>query len=221
MIYSWIGHSEQLDPNLQRDEKRFRDTFWNENLHSFFVLWINCSQKENPAKKKQKKTTKMTKVPTEAIYISIDLESSLGKIDDGKTNESEDPMEVEVVARTSQDPFREQHSKRCHYISPYPFSETDREIKEREKLSEAVGSDWSLTGKPGDFTNDSEWDWLPEDADDTMSLPLGEVETSMEEDIELEKIEDPASFWDVNVPRTTEDQTSKMMSSTVSLEYSS
>lgn len=166
----------------------------------------------------QIKQETMTKEPTESIYIPIDLESSLGKIE--MSDSTTDSMQIEPVARTSQNPFREIHSKNTHFIKPYPLSETDVEIKDRENLSQAVGSDWSLTGEPGYVKDSSDWPWLSDGADDAMSLPLEEVDTSMDEDIVLDKIEDPASFWDVSVPKATAEQP-KGMSSTVSVASSS
>jgi hypothetical protein len=146
----------------------------------------------------------MTTGTAEAIFIPIDLEISLGKIEDSKMNGPDD-MDCEPITRTSNNPFRslseESFGKDHHIISPYPYSETDAEIRERQRLAESVETTWSMTKQPAWSGEDLEL--IPDDGDDDFSLSSQEAGSLSEEDLQLEKIEDPASFWETDVPAST------------------
>ena len=139
----------------------------------------------------------MTTITSEAIFVvPIDLEASLGKIDDGMGQQD---MDCEPVTRTSSNnPFKgrlEEGGEDQHIISPYPYSETDAEIKERLRLEEAGVTSWSSAMQTTDATKES-LELIPDDGDDDFSLSEEEAGSLSEEDLQLEKIEDPASFWD-------------------------
>jgi hypothetical protein len=147
---------------------------------------------------------------TEAIFGPINLEASLGRIEDDQILPSEDAMECEQSARTSDNPFREEDMmKEQHVISPYPYSETESEIVERIRLHESVGKDWTMADQTVAH-DEPEWvelKLIPDDAADNDDFSLsseGSESLKEEEDLELEKIEDPVSFFETNVPETSQ-----------------
>jgi hypothetical protein len=151
----------------------------------------------------------MTTITTEAIFIPIDLEASLGKIEDNPMRDNDD-MDCEPIARTSNNPFNEDNLKKDHHIiSPYPLSETYDEIRERQRLTDQVGDNWSLTGKP-ESERQSDWielELIPaDDAEDDFSMTSEEAGSLNEDDLELERIEDPVSFWEAGFPSTSTEQ---------------
>lgn len=155
-----------------------------------------------------KPNIKMSKgTSTEAIFIPIDLEASLGKIEDIPMNDCDD-MDCEPIARTSNNPFNEEKvNKDHHVIFPYPYSQTVDEITERKKLTESVGSNWSLagqadaSGKQSPFIGD-DFEIIPNDCDDDFSISSEAAGSMNEEDLELERIEDPATFWESGAEAT-------------------
>ena len=146
---------------------------------------------------------------TEAIYIPIDLEASLGKIEDAKMNDG-DEMDCEPITRTSNNPFRTSSEGNSgqdqRFISPYPYSETDAEIKERQRLAESsVVESWSMAVDASSSPQQTEWkgvglELIPNDGDDDFSISSDEEGSLHEEDLQFEKIDDPASFFESNVP---------------------
>ena len=161
----------------------------------------------------------------EEMFQPIDLESSLGRIDDDTKNESND-MDCEPVTNTSeQSPFQKGYTDETHdqrNFAPYPIAETHAEVKERQRLSESVGK-----FLPPHTTFQSpvrQVDWVPEDlelvehpGEDEFSLTSAEEESLVEENLEFEKIDDPVSFWDSGVQQSSNQP--NMIPSTVS--YSS
>jgi len=161
---------------------------------------------------------------SEEIFRPIDLESSLGRIEDAQMNESME-LEFEPVTKTcEQSPFgndclNERHDQQC--FAPYPIAETDAEIIERQRLGESVGTYLP----PLTMLSGRQVDWVPEDlepaedpGDDDFSITSADEESLMEENMEFERIEDPSSFWDSGVVQSSSDQP-YMVPSTVS--YSS
>jgi hypothetical protein len=159
----------------------------------------------------------MTTGTTEAIFIPIDLEISLGKIEDSQMNGPDD-MDCEPITRTSNNPFRSLSEESCgkdhHIISPYSYSETDAEIRERQRLEESVETTWSMTVQAGPEKQPAwsgeDLELIPDDGDDDFSLSSQEAGSLSEEDLQLEKIEDPASFWETDVLASTADQPNKI-----------
>jgi hypothetical protein len=155
----------------------------------------------------------MTTGTTEAIVFPIDLEASLGKIEDIEMYGTDD-MDCEPVTRTSNNPFRssseESLGKDHHIISPYPYSETDAEIRERQRLAESVETTWSMPVQAGPEKQPAwsgeDLELIPDDGDDDFSLSSQEAGSLSEEGLQLEKIADPASFWETCVPASTADQ---------------
>jgi hypothetical protein len=147
---------------------------------------------------------------TEAIFNPIDLEASLGKIEDIYMK-GQDDMDCEPVTRTSNNPFRssseESLGKDHHVISPYPYSETYTEIRERQRLEESVETTWSMAVQSGPEKQPAwsgeDLELIPDDGDDDFSLSSQEAVSLTEEDLQLEKIQDPASFWETDVPAST------------------
>lgn len=155
----------------------------------------------------------MTTGTSEAMFIPIDLEASLGKIEDSGAGEVDD-MDCEPITRTSNNPFRstseESFGKDHHIIAPYPYSETEAEIKERKKLTQSVGNTWSMPMEQ-EAANQTSWtnedlELIPDDGGDDFSLSSEEAGSLSEEYLQLEKIKDPASFWETDVPASTNDQ---------------
>jgi hypothetical protein len=149
----------------------------------------------------------------EAIFIPIDLEASLGRIEEGE-EENQQCMECEPVTRTSSStPFASEQT-----FAPYPISETDDEIKERQKLAESVGAHWSSLSGPAmpaladdqqilsmDFEPSEALMLVPED-DDDFSLSAEEAGSLTDEDFQLERIQDRVSFWETAVSEATDGQ---------------
>lgn len=142
----------------------------------------------------------------DAIFVPIDLEASLGKIEDGMEEEvlDMDCDHLNHAPRTS-----EKHpgvtmdlSKEYHFIAPYPYSQTERELQERERLTQQVGYNW--TGeKAAPFS--ISFDQVPNDEDcDDFSLTSREAGSLADECFSLDQ--DPASFWDEGdeIPVTAE-----------------
>mmetsp|Transcript_28503 Transcript_28503/g.50492 ORF Transcript_28503/g.50492 Transcript_28503/m.50492 type:complete len:196 (-) Transcript_28503:338-925(-) len=157
----------------------------------------------------------MTTSTSEAIFIPIDLEASLGRIEDSANEQS---MQCEPITRTSPGtPFRQDSNS--FSIAPYPISETPDEIKERQRLTESVGSNWTLVTPSSlssssdanqpqplrlqyhefhDGDDDSMMEVTATEAleDDDFSLTGEDTESLAHEDLQLERIEDPVSFWE-------------------------
>jgi len=124
-----------------------------------------------------------TQAPIENIFVPIDLEMSLGKIDEDETPSM--PMQVEdsPVTRTCNHiPFGD-----SHVISPYPYSETVDEVRERRTLTETDPS-WPLRAPP---LTEEPMELIPVDDDFSLS---SEEAGSLEEFEET--MEDPVSFWE-------------------------
>ena len=102
-------------------------------------------------------------------------------------------------------------------IAPYPISETDAEIKERQKLTESVPN-WNNHMATPDhqqqviFDNEQDSHSMMEvtateealdDVDDDFSLS-GDASLAPEDkdELELERIDDPVSFWEEATPTT-------------------
>ncbi len=159
---------------------------------------------------------------SEEMFRPIDLESSLGRIEDAQENEVID-MEQEPLTKTcEQSPFETDSSDLVrhdqHSYAPYPIAESDAEIMERQRLGESVGKFLPpITSQSG-----RQIDWVPEDlepaddpGDDDFSLTSAEEESLVEENMEFERIEDPVSFWESGVEHTYSDHYN-MVPSTVS-----
>jgi hypothetical protein len=168
----------------------------------------------------------------EAIFIPIDLEASLGRIEDGES-ENQGCMEDEPTTKTSSGtPFTSEQ-----VFAPYPISETDDEIRERRKLAESVGGHWSLAGQVAplladdhqpsmmDMERSEELMLVPED-DDDFSLSVEEAESLTGEDFHLERIQDRVSFWETtsvseSTPPSTDSQLQLVSSIPLSVSVSS
>lgn len=93
-------------------------------------------------------------------------------------------------------------------ISVYPIDETVTEIRDRQRLSESVGK--FLPPRNHQVSPGKQADWVPEDlepvedpGDDAFSLASEDEEPLMEmESFELERIEDPVSFFESDVAPT-------------------
>jgi hypothetical protein len=164
----------------------------------------------------------------EAIFIPIDLEASLGRIDEGE-KENQQSMDCEPTTRTSsRTPFTSEQS-----FAPYPISETDDEIKERQKLAESVGAHWSLTGQVTvaddqqammDVEQSEALMLVPED-DDDFSLSEEEAGSLTEEVFQLDKIQDRVSFWETaavteSAPHSTDSQQQQQSIIPLSVSFS-
>ena len=149
---------------------------------------------------------------SEEIFRPIDLESSLGRIEDAQMNETND-METEPMTKTcEQSPFESSFTnvhqdQQC--FAPYPIAETDAEILERQRLGESVGKFLP----PLTLQSGRQVDWVPEDiepaedpGDDDFSLTSAEEESLVEENMEFERIEDPVSFWEADFVHVSSEQ---------------
>jgi hypothetical protein len=165
----------------------------------------------------------------EAIFIPIDLEASLGRIEELGNEKIKACMECDDQQEhfTPPPPFRNTRTSsrtpftsRDDTIAPYPISETDAEIRERQRLSESVGNNWTLVA-PYTISNDdcSMMEVTATDSplnDDDFSLTDDGADSLIEtqEDFPLERIDDPISFWEENIPiitsTPTEEQASKL-----------
>ena len=162
----------------------------------------------------------MTGQPIEAITITIDLEASLGRIEDDTMMEDsirggdDSTMECEHTARTSNNPFatKDQQQQHSNVISPYPLSETECERKALRRLSQC-GVQWPMVSEHTQQTvplqEDAEWVELKQvvppddtnhesdDDDDNFSLSSEGSESLKDGDeLDFEKIEDPVSFFE-------------------------
>lgn len=148
---------------------------------------------------------------SEEMFRPIDLESSLGRIEDAQMNETND-MEMEPLTKTcEQSPFESSFStmnQDQHCFAPYPIAETDAEIIERQRLGESVGKFLP----PLTLQSGRQVDWVPEDlepaddpGDDDFSLTSAEEESLVEENMEFERIEDPISFWESDFVHVSSD----------------
>eukprot|EP00934_Nitzschia_sp_Nitz4_P007727 Nitzschia sp. Nitz4//scaffold165_size50357//898//1404//NITZ4_007012-RA/size50357-processed-gene-0.42-mRNA-1//1//CDS//3329538105//7717//frame0 len=134
---------------------------------------------------------------TESFYIPIDLESSLGRIENDPAGD--DGMDCETVTNTSEhSPFATsgQMQEDHHVITPYPIEGSKCEARERHRLTESVGK---LLPPPPPLSG-KQVDWVPEDiepvedpGDDDYSLSSESLE---EGDVELEGFDDPVSFFE-------------------------
>lgn len=158
---------------------------------------------------------------SEEIFRPIDLESSLGRIEDAQMKETID-METEPLTKTcEQSPFESSFSnvnqdQQC--FAPYPIAESDAEIIERQRLGESVGKFLP----PVTLQSGRQVDWVPEDiepaedpGDDDFSLTSAGEESLVEENMEFERIEDPVSFWESSFVHVSSDQ-HQVLASTIS-----
>jgi hypothetical protein len=162
----------------------------------------------------------------EAIFIPIDLEASLGRIEEGE-KENQQSMECEPITRTSSGtPFNSEP-----IFVPYPISETDDEIKERQRLAESVGANWSLSGPSMSLLGDDQqmmtMDFEPAEAlmlvpedDDDFSLSAEEAGSLTDEDFQLERIQDQESFWETPAVSEAADGQPLSLLSTIPLSVS-
>lgn len=169
-------------------------------------------------------------ITPESIFIPIDLEASLGRIEEmsseciGANMDCDDQQKHWINPPPPPPPFRNTRTSsrtpftpRDDTIAPYPISETDAEIRERQRLEESVGSNWTLVA-PYTGSNDdcSMMEVTATDSplnDDDFSLTDDGTDSLIEaqEDFPLERIDDPISFWEENIPITstpTDEQTS-------------
>jgi hypothetical protein len=164
----------------------------------------------------------------EAIFIPIDLEASLGRIEEMSNENIEacmyfydqhhqqltPPPSFHNTRTSSRTPFTPPEDT----IAPYPISETDVEIRERQRLSESVGSNWTLVAPYTDRNDDCSMMEVTATVspleDDCFSLTDDGTDSLIvaQEDMQLERIDDPISFWEENIPvasSSTEEQASK------------
>jgi hypothetical protein len=156
--------------------------------------------------------------PTDAVFISFDLESSLGKIDDIGMMMGDDAMECDPVPRPHTTRTRQRFSdefsmptttnykKEKHVVSPYPLSQTQMELNERERLLTQSGvHDWNSIAKAEKRSQDVEFDLIPDDrdCDDDFSLTSHEAGSLVEEELNFDNITDAASFWEDGVDNTS------------------
>jgi hypothetical protein len=145
---------------------------------------------------------------SEEMFRPIDLESSLGKIEDSQMNGTDD-MDYEPVTNTCEEsPFLKDSTN----MAPYPIAESSAEIRERQRLNESVGK--LLPTQALQFADGRpKVDWVPEDLepvehpvddDDDFSITSEEEESLVEENVDFEEIEDRVSFWDSGVEQSSE-----------------
>jgi small-conductance mechanosensitive channel len=152
----------------------------------------------------------MTQLTPEAIFVPIDLEASLGKIDDCDMQEMEsDPVSQRTRTCDGVPSTVECFNREKRAMAPYPFSQTASELKEREKLTQNVGYIFDIQGqpeglKPEDWTMiDTQMDMVPED--DDFSITSHDAASLAEENFSLEEIsENLASFWEEGASPTTQ-----------------
>jgi hypothetical protein len=151
---------------------------------------------------------------SEEMFRPIDLESSLGKIEDSQMNGSDD-MDCEPVTNTCEEsPLL----KESTYMTPYPIAESSAEIRERQRLNESVGK--ILPTQALHSSLGRQVDWVPEDLepvehpvdDDEFSLTSAEEDSLVEENVDFEEIEDRVSFWDSGVAQPSEQPHSSTVS---------
>eukprot|EP00980_Cylindrotheca_fusiformis_P013472 scaffold3437_cov113-Cylindrotheca_fusiformis.AAC.39 len=142
----------------------------------------------------------------QAISFPMDLESSLGRIEDSNMNDLQESLdENEKKPRTSQTyPFNNQGMNVDSIeTSPYPLKETESERQERESLTKSncqfdLLLDNGITDADmGSISDDDEWGLDPSEDSDDKSFHLLEEEAMImtKSGLELEKIGDPISFW--------------------------
>lgn len=144
----------------------------------------------------------MTQPSIEAIFVPIDLEASLGKIDDCDMQEMEsDPDSPRTRTSDGVPSTVECFNRGKRAMVPYPFSQTASELKEREKLTQNVGYIFDIQIQPADWTMaDTQMEMAPED--DDFSITSHDAASLAEENFSLEEIsEDPASFWEEGASR--------------------
>jgi hypothetical protein len=147
-------------------------------------------------------------IKSEEIYLPIDLETSLGRIEESQemkeTLDDSERMECEPTTRTcEQSPFREDRKQDHQHFIPYPIAETDDEINERHRLGASVGK--ILPPSPTlTFNEKIHVDWVPADlepvedsVEDDFSISTSEDDSLVAEDnLDFEDISDRVSFWD-------------------------
>jgi hypothetical protein len=137
----------------------------------------------------------------------MDLESSLGKIEDSNMNNLQDPMvRNEPSTRTSSTyPFKLEHMNiEPLESSPYPLRVTDSERRERESLTESSQNFHLVLQKGvaeadmGSISDEDEWGLDPSETEDDDSRYFLEQEAikMTRSGLELENIADPMSFWE-------------------------
>jgi hypothetical protein len=148
-------------------------------------------------------------IKLEEMYLPIDLESSLGRIEESQESQEvqrdTEMVECESSTRTcSQSPFQEDTFQDHQQFIPYPIAETDDEIIERQRLGASVGK--FLPPPQSMPANETiQIDWVPEDltpvedpVDDDFSISTSAEDSLVAEDdcLDLEDIQDRVSFWD-------------------------
>lgn len=147
----------------------------------------------------------------EAIDIPIDLESSLGRLEDIETSESSGmscAMQLQETSRVRSTCLSASEDEDIAMvdISPYPYSETEVEIRERQKLAAPVFFDFvnalraELVPNDVDKTGDED---VPGLCDEDLTLSsedtgsLGEMDSALRR----ERIEDRAPCLHGKIPR--------------------
>jgi hypothetical protein len=165
-------------------------------------------------------TSSLATSAPEAIFVPIDLEASLGRIEDCAPRESQDddmdcdgqgpppPQPFHNTRTSSRTPFSQQSSE-TFSIAPYPISETDAEIRERQRwlMNESTGLGTVIQGLSSYPYYNDERSMMEVTATDST---LDDDDFSIEDDgslaqEELERIEDPVSFWETTAVQQTED----------------
>lgn len=139
----------------------------------------------------------MTQPSIEAIFVPIDLEASLGRIEDLDMQEMEsDPVFRRTKTCDGVPSTVECFNRGKRAMAPYPFSQTASELKEREKLTQNVGYMFDNQIQPADWImTDTQMEMVPED--DDFSITSHDAASLAEENFSLEEIsEDPATFWE-------------------------
>jgi hypothetical protein len=139
----------------------------------------------------------MNQPSTEAIFVPIDLEASLGKIDDCDMKEMEsEPVSPRTRTSDGVPSTVECFNRGKRAMAPYPFSQCASELKEREKLTQHVGYIFDIQIQPADWAmTDTQMEMVPED--DDFSITSHDAASLADENFSLEEIsDDPATFWE-------------------------
>jgi hypothetical protein len=146
-----------------------------------------------------------------AMFTPMDLESSLGKIDDTTMSDvNEQISSNEPSTRTSSTyPFKQADMSIEQAESyPYPLSETDNERNERKSLTEdkiliklidqsvADTAEAQMLGCISDEEDEWSLDLIETEDEDPLSYLEEEAAKMTKSGLELEKIGDPLSFWE-------------------------
>ena len=139
----------------------------------------------------------MTQPSVEATFVPIDLEASLGKIEDCDMQEMESvPLSPRTKTCDGVPSTVECFNRGKRAMAPYPFSQTASELQEREKLSQNVGYIFDIQIQPTDWTMaDTQMEMVPEN--DDFSITSHDAASLADENFSLEEIsDDPATFWE-------------------------